>query len=252
MLRGKDEIILGVYVDDIITANRGDKLFDEFQAAFNTRFPDSTSGKLYWFLGMAIDQHADFSIYVNHQQSIDKLCAKYIPSNKVSREYPTADKFAKLDRAANDMDKAKVQDFPYASIVGALLYISVMSRPDIAFHTSMLAKFLANPSPDCVDAAIVVLQYLQSTSSRRLEFSGKVEVPPEFAVHDADIRQNFGFLAYSDSSWGNAVPYPMFGFGIYLYGSLLSFASKHLQTIAFSSCAAEYPAASFTCKEIYF
>ena len=44
----------------------------------------------------------------------------------------------------------------------------------------------------------------------------------------------------------------MFGFGIYLYGSLISFSSKQLKTVAFSSCEAEYAAASYTCKEIEF
>ena len=44
----------------------------------------------------------------------------------------------------------------------------------------------------------------------------------------------------------------MFGYGIYLYGGLISFASKQLKTVAFSSCEAEYAAASFACKEIEF
>ena len=44
----------------------------------------------------------------------------------------------------------------------------------------------------------------------------------------------------------------MFGYGIYLYGGLISFASKQLKTVAHSSCEAEYAAASFTCKEIEF
>ena len=39
---------------------------------------------------------------------------------------------------------------------------------------------------------------------------------------------------------------------IYLYGSLISYASKQLKTVAFSSCEAEYAAASYACKEIEF
>ena len=44
----------------------------------------------------------------------------------------------------------------------------------------------------------------------------------------------------------------MFGYAIYLYGSLVSFGSKQLKTVAFSSCEAEYAAASYCCKEIEF
>ena len=44
----------------------------------------------------------------------------------------------------------------------------------------------------------------------------------------------------------------MFGYSIYLFGGLITFASKQLKTVAFSSCEAEYAAASFCCKEIEF
>ena len=251
--KGKQEILLGVYVDDIITAHSGDKLFEDFKASFNARFPGSQGGKdLHWFLGMAIDQHPDFSIDVNHELSIEKIAQKFIPHNKVTREYPTADAFQKLSKPASDVDRAKAQLFPYASLVGALLYIAVMSRPDIAYHTSVLAKFLSDPSPEACDAAIVLLQYLHTTRNRKMHFSGHVRVPAGLDKHAADITRNYGFVAYSDSSWGNATPYPMFGYAIYLHGSLISYASKQLKTVAFSSAEAEYAAASFTCKEIEF
>ena len=83
-------------------------------------------------------------------------------------------------------------------------------------------------------------------------FTGKVEIPNGLDIHKPDIVNNHGFVAYSDSSWGNKYPYPMFGYGIYLYGGLISYASKQLKTVAFSSCEAEYAAASYTCKEIEF
>ena len=251
LVDGDSEIILGVYVDDIIVAYRGDKLFDSFQQKFFKRFPGKQQ-KLSWFLGMGIDQHHDYSIHVDHSQSIEKMAAKFIPGNTTTRECPTPDAFAKLDRAQNDVDRAKISHHPYASLVGALLYISVMSRPDIAFHTSILAKFLADPSPECWDAAVILMQYLHSTRKKRLYYSGKVEVPDGLEKHRPDIERNHGFVAYSDSSWGNKYPYPMFGYSVTLFGSLVSFSSKQLKTVAFSSCEAEYAAASYACKEVEF
>ena len=78
------------------------------------------------------------------------------------------------------------------------------------------------------------------------------QVPDGLDKYTSDIERNYGFVAYSDSSWGNKYPYPMFGYGIYLYGGLISFASKQLKTVAFSSCEAEYAAAAYCCKEIEF
>ena len=201
---------------------------------------------------MAIDQHEDYSIHVDHERSIAKMGEKYLPNNQVTRECPPADLFGKLDRAQTNEERAKAQRFEYASLVGAILYVAVMSRPDIAYHASVLAKFLSDPSLDCCNAAQQLLQYLVATRKRRLYYSGKVNVPEGLEKFSDDIKRNHGFVAYSDSSWGNKYPYPMFGFGIYLFGGLISFASKQLKTVAFSSCEAEYAAASYCCKEIEF
>ena len=249
---GDQEIIVGVYVDDIISAHHGDEMFKVFSEKFKKRFSSKDSKILNWFLGMAIDQHDDFSVDVCHSLSIEKLVEKYLPGNTTTREYPSNEIFNKLDRAQSDTERAKMESLPYASLVGALLYIAVMSRPDVAFHTSILAKFLSDPSPDGWKAAIILLQYLDSTKARKMHFSGKVEVPPKLSKNAKDITDNHGFVAYSDSSWGNRYPYPMFGYGIYLFGGLVSYASKQLKTVAFSSCEAEYAAGSFCCKEIEF
>ena len=248
---GDEEIILGIYVDDILVAYRGDNLYSKFCTAFFERFPGKKD-KLTWFLGMAIDQHEDYSIHVDHALSIEKMGAKYAPNNSVTRECPSPDLFNKLDRAQNDTERAKVEPFQYASLVGAILYIAVMSRPDIAWHASILAKFLSDPSEDCCAAATQLLQYLVCTRKRRLYFSGRIDVPDGLEKHAADIKRNYGFVGYTDSSWGNKYPYPMFGYGIYLYGGLISYASKQLKTVAFSSCEAEYAAGSYACKEIEF
>ena len=250
--RGNEEILVGVYVDDIVAAYRGDKLFKEFSTEFQKRFTSRFEGDLHWFLGIGIDQNDDFSVSASHESSIAKLCEKYIPHNAVTRECPPTDLFSKLDKAQSDVERAKVDLFPYASIVGALLYIAVMTRPDIAFHTSVLAKFLSDPSEDCCKAATQLLQYLWSTKDRKMVFNGSCTVPQGLSKHAVDIKKNHGFVAYSDSSWGNKYPYPMFGYGIYLFGGLISFGSKQLKTVAFSSCEAEYAAAAYCCKEIEF
>ena len=55
---------------------------------------------------------------------------------------------------------------------GGAVWVAVTSRPDIAFHTSILAKFLSDPSLDAWKAAVELLQYLQATKKKRLFFSG--------------------------------------------------------------------------------
>ena len=129
-----------------------------------------------------------------------------------------------------------------------------MRAPTCAIPPSHFTKgtHLPDPSLQCCEAAISLLQYLHATRKHRMFFPGKTVVPKGMEIHRPDIERNSGFVAYSDSSWGNKVPYPMFGYGVYLFGGLISFSSKQLKTVAFSSCEAEYAAASYACKEIEF
>ena len=161
------ELLVGVYVDDVVVAHRGDKLFEEFKSKFLSRFRAKHIGPLQWFLGMEVDQHDDFSVHVSQKAFIQKVADKFIAHNVVSRTHPPNDLFNSLDRAASDVERAQVTDFQYKSIIGALLYASVMTRPDVSYHTSILAKFMADPSPDCCKAAIQLLQYLETTKHNR-------------------------------------------------------------------------------------
>jgi hypothetical protein len=245
------KLIVGTYVDDLVVAWRGDAEFAKFKQKFLDAFRATHLGKLDWFLGMGIDQHDDYTVEINQTAYIEKMASKFIDTS-ISRLHPPKDLFESLDRAQTDVERARVAEKPYMSIIGSLLYASVMSRPDTCYHTSILAKFMSDPSPDCYKAAVQLMEYLYTTRHRKLVFSGKVEVPVGLEKVGSDITRNNGFFAYSDSSWGNKYPYPMFGHCIYLYGSLVSYSTKQLKQVAFSSCEAEYAAASACCKEMEF
>ena len=102
---------------------------------------------------MAIDQHDDFSIDIDHTLSISKMAEKFLVGKPITREYPTKEVFDKLGKAKSDLERARVEKYQYPSLVGALLYLSVMSRPDTIYYTSILAKFMSDPSLECVEAA---------------------------------------------------------------------------------------------------
>ena len=67
------------------------------------------------------------------------------------------------------------------------------------------------------------------------------------------VENNHGLIAYSDASWrSKAGSYSSYGYVIYLFGGVVSFASKYLKVVALSSAEAEYAAASQTCRELTF
>ena len=142
---------------------------------------------------------------------------------------------------------------PYLELVGSLLYLSTMTRPDIAYHMSVLCSFMHDPSVECYNSAIALLLYVGHTRHYHLKYSGST-LCPEGLKHANEIHDNCGFVAYSDSSWhkGDELGFNMYGYVVMLYGGCVAFAAKRLKVIAHSSAEAEYAASSYTCKEVAF
>ena len=266
---GDECMVLGIYVDDIVCGHMGDNLFNDFLKKFQERFVSNHLGKLSWFLGMAIDQewiNNDHVINVHQSKNIMDMVEKFAPdysSNKIKHAKPyNTDTFKLLktakDAAKDDDDleiiRYKMTSLAYLSLVGSLMYVAFMTRPDIAFAMSVLCKFMSDPTPECYFAALGVLQYLANTPHVHLSYSwsGKVTLPPyaEFAAVRHVIESSCGFHMYTDSSWGEA--YPAYGYGIFLANGCVSYLSKQLKLVCESSCEAEYAAVAYSSKELRF
>ena len=110
---------------------------------------------------MAIDQHADYSISVHQTKYIEKMLDKFVPShsvNSVKHSKPCSpEAFGRLSIAKDDNERERVSKLPYLQIIGSLLYLSTMTRPDISFYVTMLCKYMHDPSLECYDAAVSLL-----------------------------------------------------------------------------------------------
>ena len=65
------------------------------------------------------------------------------------------------DCPQTDNEKAEMQNVLYCELVGALMWLAVVSRPDITFAATYLTRFNANPGPIHWKAAKHVLHYLK-------------------------------------------------------------------------------------------
>lgn len=63
-----------------------------------------------------------------------------------------------------DTDQAVV----YRTIVGATIYLSNITRPDIAYTTGQLARMMAKPNTNHLSIAKGLLRYLNGTTTARI------------------------------------------------------------------------------------
>jgi hypothetical protein len=125
--------------------------------------------------------------------------------------------------------------FPYAQLVGSLLYLANCTRPDIAHVAGVLSRFMSAPTTEHWRLAKAALAYLAGTPELGLTFGGK---PLELC-------------GYCDANYAGDIDTrrSTSGFVFLLGGGAVAWASKCQPTVATSTVEAEYMAAAFASKE---
>ena len=81
---------------------------------------------------MAVDQDDEYRINLSQERYVLNILDKYVPTWKSTakvRNHPQSELYSKLCKPANDTERSKAASLPYMNIVGALLFVSVMTRP---------------------------------------------------------------------------------------------------------------------------
>lgn len=127
----------------------------------------------------------------------------------------------------------------YRSLVGALLYIAVTARPDIANTVGILGRKVSSPSESDWTAAKRILRYLKGTQDWRL-------------VLGQSREEGNRLVAYSDADWAGDVSSRKSTTGcvIFYNGGAISWISRKQNSVTLSSMEAEYCALSETCQEL--
>ena len=235
-----EQLVLGVYVDDIASAYKYDdqySLYHEFTKALQERWKVEDEGELSDLLGIEFSNSGGV-VSLKQTAYINKLVATYLPdglpSNFQRNKLPYNDRLPQdvcdaLMQETADVDAVLLKK--YQSIVGALLYCATNTRPDVAYTVGMLCRAMGKPTPELLGAAERCLRYLGRTCDIGLRFEAS----------DAPLH------GYSDSDWG--VKHSTSGHCFILNQAALSWGSKKQPSIALSSCEAEIMAASTAATE---
>jgi hypothetical protein len=129
----------------------------------------------------------------------------------------------------------------YRSMVGALLYLSINTRIDIAYTVCMLARYVSQPTIIQLEAARHVFKYLIGTQDYSLVFHNNNELMNE-SIIEAFVDSDHA----SDKDDRISVT----GYVVKLYGNTCIWASKKQSDIAHSSTEAEYYAYTHVIQEI--
>ncbi|XP_065893742.1 uncharacterized protein [Dysidea avara] len=109
-------------------------------------------------------------IWIGQPAYISKIFQKFGMQDCKPVSTPV-DPGAKLTKSSNSEDCLDQQR--YQSAIGALLYLSVSTRPDITYTVSTLAKFSSNPTKQHWTSLKRVMRYLKGTANHGIVYSKK-------------------------------------------------------------------------------
>ena len=191
------------------------------------------------FVGLDISRdRTQRQLYISQQHFITKLLEKFEMIECHPNLVP-ADPNSRLENFAipkTEEEILKMKNVPYRQAVGGLLYVMVMSRPDIAYAVGQVAKYCQNPGPAHWNAVKRILSYLAGTANYGL-------------CYNSDEKNTAIGYTDADNAGDTKTRRSISGFVFLLHGGPVSWASRQQSCTSLSTTEAEFVAASEASKE---
>jgi hypothetical protein len=230
--------IVTLYVDDLVLAASNMTLINDFKDVIKGQYKMKDLGELRWVLGMEVRRDRKKRTLEIVQTSYIKQMLERFGMADCNPVATPAEPNVHLTRL--DPSKHKPDEW-YRSLVGALLYAAMVTRPDIAYAVQMLGRHLMASGEEHRTAAKRVLRYLKGTMDQGIVYGRRT---------DGNIR----LVGYSDADWAGdrATRRSTTGYVFVLAGGAICWASRLQPTVALSTAEAEYMAACSATQEALF
>ena len=124
-----------------------------------------------------------------------------------------------------------MEDKPYRSILGSVMWGQLTTCPDLSFSVSLFVRFQANPGIEHWNALMHVIGYIKNTLDHGLTYSHDADLSPT-AFMDAD------YGGCRDTCWSTS------GYMFMMSGGAVTWSSKQQAAVALSTVEVEYVAMS--------
>jgi hypothetical protein len=230
---------LAVYVDDFGLFANGRRILEEVKARLSSAFTVKDIGEMKFCLGLEIVRDRERrTLSLSQRPYITSLAAKYHMENPNPLTIPLDPSLIlrKSQSPQTEEERREMVGVPYAQLLGGLLWVMLLTRPDLSFSVVRLAQYAANPGRQHWSALKRVLAYTVSTMDWRLTYGSRrssleVYSDADYASSDVDGRR-------SHSSYVSM-----------MNGGAISWASKKQESVVLSTTEAEYVALAHAVKE---
>lgn len=231
-IREKDgkKLILALYVDDGLVAASDKEELEHFLNSLKSEFK-IVSNEASYFLGIKIENSND-QIRISQKSYATKILERF----NFSECRPVSTPMENTVKCISKPGKARIE-FPYRQAVGALMYLMLGTRPDLAYSVGYLSRHLDNYTCEDIQKLKRVFRYI----------AGSIDVGIAYNKEGPKLLE-----CYSDADYGGCVTTGRSTTGVVATyaGGALSWMSQRQPTVSTSTTEAEIIAASEAAKEV--
>ena len=222
---------IALYVDDLMVVCDSNDFLNDIKTKLKREYSMKDLGEIKQFLGIEINKKVN-NIFISQCQFIEKLLKKF--NFDVCKSVDTPVDLSQKLFIAHDKDELFDVDV-YQSAVGALLYLSTRTRPDLCYAVSNVARFCTKPTKVHWQAIKRIFRYLRGTSNLGILYSNEYT----------------GCFGYSDADWAGDLNdrKSTSGYCFYMNNAVISWKSNKQTCVALSTAEAEYVALSAATQE---
>lgn len=224
-----------IYVDDIIVACISEEEIKNVERSLKEKLTLSSLGDVSCFLGIRIEKDADGYFTMDQKGYISKIANRYNLDRARGSKIPLDTGYYR----SREGSKAMPDNRQYQCLIGALLYVAVNTRPDVAASVAILSRRVSAPTETDWMELKRVVRYLVTTNDYALKLISHREEPLKLVGYsDAD------WSADTDDRKSNT------GYLFQLGQATIGWVSRKQTCVSLSSMEAEYIAISEACREV--
>ncbi|KAG7533591.1 Reverse transcriptase RNA-dependent DNA polymerase [Arabidopsis thaliana x Arabidopsis arenosa] len=227
----KEELlVVAVYVDDLLVTGSSLHMICEFKKGMAEKFEMSDLGKLTYNLGIEVIQSKD-GIKLCQERYAKKILEETGFGECNAVHIPMCANL-KLSKAQTEKN---IDEKEYRRNIGCLRYL-LHTRPDLSYYVGLLSRYMHEPKESHGAALKQILRYLQGTQTYGLCFSrGSKSELIGFSDSSHNIDEDDGRSTTGHIFYFNNCP--------------ITWCSQKQETVALSSCEAEFMAATEAAKQ---
>ncbi|GKC37645.1 retrotransposon protein, putative, ty1-copia subclass [Tanacetum coccineum] len=145
---GSNVTFLILYVDDILIMGNNIPMLQDVKSYLGRCFAMKDLGEAAYILGIKIYRDRSRRLIGLCQSAyIEKILKRFHMENSKRGSIPMQEKLrlSKSQGASTPAELKRMQNVPYASAVGSIMYVVRCTRPDVAFAQNITSRFQQNP-----------------------------------------------------------------------------------------------------------